>query len=224
MSWLLRVVLPDIPGALGAVATALGGAGADIQSVDVIEHRDDGMAVDDFVVELRSGQLPDSLVSACHQVEAVRVEFVGRYAAGADLHRDLEAVEEMTAHPFRAEQHLVDMLPGVFPASWGLLIELVDGKAMIRRSSGGAPVTDGFFSPWLPLAGAAHIEVDPGWAPQSWLDALVAAAPLEDGNRVVVLGRDGGPEILDSEVARLAHLAALAVTIKNAARRARETD
>ena len=38
MSYLLRIVLPDRPGALGAVATALGAVGADILSLDVIER------------------------------------------------------------------------------------------------------------------------------------------------------------------------------------------
>ena len=39
VSFLLRVVLPDKPGSLGAVATALGDAGADILGVDVAARR-----------------------------------------------------------------------------------------------------------------------------------------------------------------------------------------
>ncbi|WP_167455087.1 ACT domain-containing protein, partial [Amycolatopsis kentuckyensis] len=58
MSFLIRVLLPDSPGTLGAVATALGTVGADILSVDVVE-RGSGVAVDDLVVELPSGRLPD---------------------------------------------------------------------------------------------------------------------------------------------------------------------
>ena len=38
MSYLLRLVVPDRPGALGAVATALGTAGIDIVSLDVLER------------------------------------------------------------------------------------------------------------------------------------------------------------------------------------------
>jgi hypothetical protein len=51
LSFLIRVQLPDTPGTLGALATALGAIGADILSVDVVE-RGSGMAVDDLVVEL----------------------------------------------------------------------------------------------------------------------------------------------------------------------------
>ena len=38
MSYLLRLVVPDRPGILGAVATALGDAGVDIVSLDVLER------------------------------------------------------------------------------------------------------------------------------------------------------------------------------------------
>ena len=54
MSYLLRLVVPDRPGTLGAVATALGEAGIDIVSLDVLE-RTGGFAVDDVVVELPRG-------------------------------------------------------------------------------------------------------------------------------------------------------------------------
>ena len=47
--FLLRVALPDRPGSLGAVATALGTAGADIQAVEIVEKYE-GFAVDDFMV------------------------------------------------------------------------------------------------------------------------------------------------------------------------------
>jgi len=69
--YLLRLVLPDRPGALGAVATALGGVGADITSVDVIE-RGAHHAVDDLVVELPAGPLADSLITAADSVRASR--------------------------------------------------------------------------------------------------------------------------------------------------------
>ncbi|MDP9459303.1 MAG: ACT domain-containing protein, partial [Actinomycetota bacterium] len=63
MSYLLRLIVPDRPGVLGAVATALGEAGIDIVSLDVLERTGE-VAVDDVVVELPSGRLPDSLITA----------------------------------------------------------------------------------------------------------------------------------------------------------------
>ncbi len=59
MSFLLRVILPDKPGSLGAVATALGNAGADILGVDVVE-RADGPALDARAVALPHGRGPGS--------------------------------------------------------------------------------------------------------------------------------------------------------------------
>src|SRR5690625_5317624 len=81
MAFLLRIELPDVPGALGAVATALGEAGADITAVEVVEHRD-GWVVDDVLLDLQPPDLPDRLVSACQSVDGVRVHWVSRYAAG----------------------------------------------------------------------------------------------------------------------------------------------
>src|SRR4051812_29652225 len=63
VSYLLRLVVPDRPGILGAVATALGAAGIDIVSLDVLE-RAGGVAVDDIVVDLPPDRLPGSLITA----------------------------------------------------------------------------------------------------------------------------------------------------------------
>src|ERR1700749_4434989 len=83
VSYLLRLVLPDRPGALGAVATALGTVGADILSVDVIE-RSPGFAIDDLVLELPPDKLADSLLTAAASVEGVRVESIRPYAGLID--------------------------------------------------------------------------------------------------------------------------------------------
>ena len=51
--FLLRLILPDRPGSLGTVATALGEVRADIHAIEIVEHRrENGTAVDDVVVEL----------------------------------------------------------------------------------------------------------------------------------------------------------------------------
>jgi len=215
MSYLLRVVLPDRPGMLGAVASALGDAGADIIGVDVVERPDDGTVVDDFVVDLPPGRMPDGLVSACQGVDGVVVEYVGRYPAGADLHRDLEAVEAMTETPAEAERVLADLAPGVFRADWAMILALVEGRTSLEYGVSGPPAAEGLVVPWLPLDKPCHVDVTGAWAPQSWRDSAVAAVPL-DSYRALVLGRDGGPAILASELARLSLLATLAVSVQQA--------
>jgi ACT domain-containing protein len=70
---LVRVSLPDRPGALGSVASRIGAVGGDIVSVDIL-RREDGHAVDEFVVEL-SDVTPVALLKAeIHEVDGARVE------------------------------------------------------------------------------------------------------------------------------------------------------
>lgn len=213
VSFLLRVVVPDRPGSLGSVASAVGAAGGDIVGVDVVEHRGDGTAVDDFLVDLPAGRLPDTLVTACRSVPDVAVEFVGHYSPGAGLHRDLEAVEAMTDAPGRAEEVLVDLVPGVFRSGWALLLAADGATLRVRRASGGAPEADGFEAPWLPLSGPIRITSHDDWAPESWHDVVAVGVPVAGTGHAIVFGRDGGPRILDSELARLVHLVALAQVI-----------
>ncbi len=217
VSYLLRVVVPDRPGALGAIATALGRVDADILAVDVVEHLDDGTAVDDFVVDLPPGRMPDGLVSACQRVEGVRVEYVGHYMAGDGLHRDLEAVEALTEEPDQAERTLVRVAPEVFHADWALVVRRAHGVLEIVHAGPGSPSSTGFAVPWMPIARATALDTSADWAPEAWRDSFVAAAPLGHRDRAIVVGRNGGPDVLDSEVARLAHLATLAVSVQTSA-------
>lgn len=213
VSFLLRVVVPDRPGSLGAVASAVGAAGGDIVGVDVVEHRGDGYVVDDFLVDLPGGRLPDSLVTACRTVPDVTVEFIGRYSQGAGLHRDLEAVEAMTDDPSRAEEILVDLVPGIFRSGWALLLPQNGSTLTVLRASGGAPEEDGYDAPWLPMTEAGRIVTDDD-APTAWQDVVAVGVPVADTDQLIVFGRDGGPSILDSELARLVHLVDLAQVIR----------
>ncbi len=43
MPFLLRVELPDVPGSLGRLATAIGEAGGDIEAIEIVEKRHDGV-------------------------------------------------------------------------------------------------------------------------------------------------------------------------------------
>ena len=63
--------------------------------------------------------MPDSIVSACNELDGVKVLWISRYAAGGNVFLDLEAVEDLTAHPAEALDRLVDLLPVVFRADWG---------------------------------------------------------------------------------------------------------
>ncbi len=211
MPYLLRVELPDVPGSLGRVASAIGEAGGDIEAIEIVEHRPDGTAVDDVLLETAPGVMPDSILSACSRLDGVAVLWVSRYAAGGNLFLDLEAVETLTQNPKTAYDELVDLLPITFRADWGLRVRRTDGGPKVLHSTSAAPDL-GEDPGWFPLTQAARLDLPVEWT-HSADGALLAGAPLADGDEVVLFGRRGGPDVLDSELARLQHLAALAVTI-----------
>lgn len=69
--YVVRIALPDRPGALGLVASRIGAVGGDIVAINILE-REDGRAVDEFVVEIGQ-ELIDLLQSEIHEVDGVSV-------------------------------------------------------------------------------------------------------------------------------------------------------
>jgi hypothetical protein len=215
--YLVRVVLPDQPGALGSVASALGKAGADILAVDVVGREEDGTAVDDFVVELPLGGRADTLVSACQSVPGATVIWLSRYAAGGNLRHDLEALEAMTEQPADAERLLIEQAPTVFRADWAFLVSRQpDTKEIeVPYATRTAPELPGGDAFWLPIRSPVRLDIPEDWDKRGWRYVAAAAVPLGGRDQSIVIGRYGGPEILDSELARLAHLAALTKTVSS---------
>jgi len=69
--YIVRIALPDRPGALGLVASRIGAVGGDIVAIHILE-RQDGQAVDEFVVEIAQ-DLIDLLQSEIHEVDGASV-------------------------------------------------------------------------------------------------------------------------------------------------------
>ncbi|HEY0646087.1 MAG TPA: ACT domain-containing protein [Nocardioides sp.] len=201
MPFLMRVELPDVPGSLGRVAGAIGEAGGDIEAIEIVEKRD-GFAVDDVLLEMAPGTMPDSVVSACSVLDGVSVLWINRYAAGGNLFLDLEVVEALTEDPSTARDRLIDMLPIAFRVDWAARIR-PDGDGMrVVTATDAAPSEfhlDAIKVPTRLPGDEVYVE---------------CAAPF--GEDLVLMGRRGGPEFLDSELARLEHLLGLAITISRA--------
>ena len=214
MSFLLRVVLPDKPGSLGAVATALGNAGADILGVDVVE-RSQGHAIDDLAVELPSGRPPDVLITAAESVPGVAVESVRPHSGRLETHHELELIEEITGDPANGLQLLADGVPRIFRAGWALVAVREGTHSYRQAQSSAAPETRAGDLPWLPLERATVLDPEVHWVPGPWqaLDTELAAAPFGPNARALVVGRPGGPAFRPSELARLAHLAGIVTTV-----------
>ncbi len=199
MPFLLRVELPDVPGSLGRLAAAIGEAGGDIEAIEIIEKRPDGTALDDVLLEVEPGAMPDSIVSACNALDDVEVVWISRYAAGGNLVLDLEAVEELTAAPDQALDRLVDLLPDTFKVDWGVRVHRAKG---IVYGTNAAPEVFEFVEIETPT----RLDGEVG-------DVTLFAACRLNGNEIIVIGRRGGPEFVDSEIARLGHLSGLAMSI-----------
>lgn len=216
VSFLIRVQLPDRPGMLGAVATALGGVGADILSVDVVE-RGSGLAIDDLVVELPGGRLPDVLITAAESVHEVEVDAVRPYAGVLDTHRELELVEEIAENPRQGLDILADNVPRIIRAGWALVMRAGPETPTKLAASSAAPTTR-LTLPWLPLSRATVLDGDEDWVPDTWqeLGTELAATPIGKPDLVLLVGRPGGPMFRAAEVARLAHLAGIVAVVLDA--------
>ena len=216
MSHLLRLVVPDRPGLLGAVATALGAAGIDIVSVDVLE-RGNGVAVDDIVVDLPPNRLPDSLITAVQTVPGVQVEALRPFHGPLDTHRELDLLEALArAAEGTAVKLLAAELPRVFHSGWAAVLQAAEGHGCeVLAASDAAPTLDGMHLPWLPLASPRLLPSEDDWLPERWREMAVEmmASPFGDPGTATVVGRSGGPAYRRSELLRLTHLTGIAAGV-----------
>jgi hypothetical protein len=215
-SYLLRVQLEDRPGSLGSLAVALGSVGADILSLDVVE-RSSGYAIDDLVVDLPPGAMPDMLITAAENLKGVYVDAIRPHIGLLEAHRELELIDHVAAADGRAGrlQVLADEAPRVLRVGWCTVVRQTEAGLERISGSHGAPETHMDQVPWLPLDHAQALDSTADWVPRVWrdMDTTLAAAPLGDHRTAIVLGRAGGPDFRPSEVARLGYLAGIIATI-----------
>jgi hypothetical protein len=216
VSYLLRLVVTDRPGILGAVATALGAADIDIVSLDVLE-RGRGVAVDDIVVDLPPGRLPDSLITAAQAVPGVTVESLRPFAGPLDTHRELELLEALArAAEGTSVKLLAAELPRVFHSGWAVVLSATGDDAWeVAAVSEAAPTFEGLTLPWMPLTRPRLMPSEEEWMPERWREMALEmmAAPYGGPGCAVVLGRSGGPAFRRSELLRLVHLTGIATTV-----------
>jgi hypothetical protein len=215
-SYLLRVQLDDRPGSLGSLAVALGTVGADILSLDVVE-RAAGYAIDDLVVELPPGSMPDMLITAAENLTGIYVDSIKPHTGLLEAHRELELIDHIAAADGKLArlQVLADEAPKVLRVGWCIVIRAHGSRVDRIVGSRSAPESEPQVAPWLPLDRAEALDGTADWVPQVWrdMDSTLAVAPLGDADTAVMLGRPGGPAFRPSEVARLGYLAGIVATI-----------
>jgi hypothetical protein len=126
---------------------------------------------------------------------------------------DLEAVESLTGDPGSARERLVELVPVTFRCDWAVGLRRTPEGVVVTTATATAPDVPADVEHWVGLQAARHLPSVLGWD-----NTVLAAVPVGGPDESVVFGRRGGPEILSSELARLAHLAALAASISDAVR------
>src|SRR3954469_15678092 len=117
----LRVSVPDRPGSLAALTTALATAGANVQSVAVID-REAGRAVDDLLLDWPYGRAWDAGTAAVDNCPGVRVHGL-RHITEPSVTHDADLIGQVVAEPQRALETVIDGLPHLLLADWCALFD-----------------------------------------------------------------------------------------------------
>jgi ACT domain len=184
--FVLRVWLPDRPGALGQVASRIGAVHGDVIGIEILEQGG-GRAIDELVVALPDAGLIDPLVREVAQVEGVDIEWV-QPLDGDDHDPQLALLEaaatlvEVTA-PGAGLDELCADLRSAFSAGWCAVVERPTASIVAR--SGEVPS-----AAWIVafLEGSRHLDAhaDGGADDVAWAD-------LSGRDRTLVLSRSGRP-------------------------------
>lgn len=185
---MVRVWMPDRPGALGQVASRIGAVRGDVIGIEILE-RGGGRAIDELVVQLPDESLLGLLVSEISAVDGADVEEVRPAAEGLRDPRlaGLEAAA-MLVGARSAPELLTLLLEHVrddFGAEWAAVVDLEEPE--VRAAVGPRPPAawlEAFVEGSRSSARVAAGECGPD---------DVAWAPLVSAGLSVVLGRRGRP-------------------------------
>jgi hypothetical protein len=200
-TFVVRVWIPDRPGALGAVASRIGSVRGDLTGIDILE-RGAGLAIDELVVVLPDDSLVPLLLSEIAEVDGVAVEDCREVPGGIVPDPGLTALETAA-----------------------LLVQQPTASAVLSALALHAAAD--FDAPWAAVVEAAsgfvHAAVGP-CPPASWISAFAngsrsaqtAAGPddmawahLDHSDLDLILGRPGRP-VRDRERSQLVALARIA--------------
>jgi hypothetical protein len=187
-TFVVRVWVPDRPGALGAVASRIGAVRGDLVGIDILE-RGAGRAIDELVVELPDAGLVPLLIAEVGQVDGVDVE---------DIRPAPEAVADPRLDALGSAALLVEQ------SSVATLLNALATRASRDFTADWAAVVD--------LEAPAPVVTVGSPPPLSWLGAFIAGsrasvttfagdtgpddvawAEMEAASLVIVLGRRGIP-------------------------------
>jgi len=187
-TFLVRLWLPDRPGALGAVASRIGAVRGDVVGIDILE-RGAGRAIDELVVQLPDPSLVSLLAAEISQVDGVDVEDV-RLAPAHLYDPRLDALE--TAALLVAASTSAELLTELttsarrdFESEWAAVVDLGD---RVLLASEGAPPPPAWLAAFVAGSASSAAVVSGECGPDD-----VAWTALVDASLALVLGRRGRP-------------------------------
>ena len=212
-NYLIRVQLPDRPGALGAVASRIGSVGGDVVSIDILQ-RDNGAVVDELGVGLAGDHLLDLLRDEILEVDGVvdRGPPGGRRAPARPPRRAARHRHRAVRPGPRREallDHLADRVRRSLVADFAAIIDA--DTTRVTAAHGDVPPDDELraMALWAvaPLSSPVGAdEIGTGGVDQS---PSVAAAELVRAGVVLVVGR-AAPVLRSRERQWIAIMAELA--------------
>lgn len=148
----VRVWLPDRPGALGQVASRIGSVRGDVLAIEILEVGG-GRVIDELVVALPESSLVDLMVNEVHAIDGVSVEHVRETTDGhvdASVLSLSVAAELAESDPTDRIVTFLDSVARMTEATW----VMVAAGADVVASSGEIPSAE-----WVTslLAGTRHL-------------------------------------------------------------------
>jgi hypothetical protein len=201
-NYLIRVHLPDRPGALGAVTSRIGSVGGDVISIEILE-RHNGVVVDELGVGMADNHLIDLLRDEILEVDGVSIESV-RSVDGdlPDRHAELlEVVTELFKQHSSADllEHLIARVRRSLIATF---------VAVLESDASQVVACDGT----MPANGRLNALALQAMSPPPYpvqVDGDVAAAYLVRANLILIVGRTD-PVLRDRERQWIAIMAEIA--------------
>ncbi|HTJ77006.1 MAG TPA: hypothetical protein VL337_16730 [Acidimicrobiales bacterium] len=187
-TYVVRLWVPDRPGALGQVASRIGAVRGDVVGIDILE-RGAGRAIDELVVELPDAGLVSLLLAEIDQVDGVDVEDV-RPAPAELVDPRLDALE--TAAVLVGAASYPELLSSLvaharrdFGAEWAVVVD-VDERVLL--ASHGAPPPPGWLVAFVTGSQSSAAVCSGECGPDD-----VAWAALAGSSLALLLGRQGRP-------------------------------
>jgi hypothetical protein len=202
-TFIVRVWLPDRPGALGAVASRIGAVRGDLVGIDILE-RGAGRAIDELVIQLPDASLVDLLVCEMGEVDGVDVEDVRAAADVPDARLDaLDGAAALVAAPTVTAllDELVARAHELFEADWAAAVD-VDARTLAAAE--GAPPPPAWLAAFVAGSRSSALVAAGDCGPEDTAWSLLDGTSL-----AVVLGRRGRP-FRSRERRQLAALARIA--------------